>query len=496
MKNVVGLFENMRDAEAVVRDLRDAGINDADISFASRNPDAATMESNRYTAEGHSEAAEGAGFGATGGTIVGGLTGLLVGLGAIAIPGIGPVVAAGTLATALGSTALGAGIGAATGGLLGALVGAGIPEEDAHIYSEGIRRGGALVMAQVDDSRVDTALDIMERHNVVDIDERGTEYRNSGWSRFDENADPYSDTTYADRPVGDDEYDRSSKVGTAGGALAGAATGAALGSAGGPVGTVVGGVAGAVTGGAVGAAGDAAGVAASENDPAYGRTSDPTYDRSFDTGLTDYGATSAVGGVTDPAYSRSMDTTTNYDTTSPADSSYSTTGDTDSVPDASDYDRSSKVGTAGGAVAGAATGAAMGSVGGPVGTVVGGVAGAVTGGAVGAAGDAVGAEATDSDVGRSTSYDSTYRGTTDTGTAGTAYGSATDYGSTESTMGDAATRYRSRSYEVGGSAAGTPSSEGPIENMASRIENATERGIDADLDRDGDVGRRDPRDNY
>lgn len=442
MKNVVGLFENMRDAEAVVRELRDAGINDADISFASRNPDAATMESNTYTAE-HSEAAEGAGFGATGGTIVGGLTGLLVGLGALAIPGVGPVVAAGSLATALGSTALGAGIGAATGGLLGALVGAGIPEEDAHVYSEGIRRGGALVMAQVDDSRVDTALDIMERYNVVDIDERGAEYRSGGWSRFDESAAPYSDTTYADRAVGDDEYDRSSKVGTAGGALAGAATGAALGSAGGPVGTVVGGVAGAVTGGAVGAAGDAAGVAASENDPAYGRTS-------------------------------------NYDTTS-ASTAYSTTGDTDSVPDASDYDRSSKVGTAGGTLAGAATGAAMGSVGGPVGTVVGGVAGAVTGGAVGAAGDAVGAEATDSDVGRS-SYDSTYGGTT--------------YGSTESTMGDAPTRYRSRTYEVGGSTAGTPASEGRIENMASRIENATERGLDADLDRDGDVGRRDPRDNY
>lgn len=483
MKNVVGLFENMRDAEAVVRDLRDAGINDADISFASRNPDAATMEANSYTADGHSEAAEGAGFGATGGTIVGGLTGLLVGLGAIAIPGVGPVVAAGSLAAALGSTALGAGIGAATGGLLGALVGAGIPEEDAHIYSEGIRRGGALVMAQVDDSRVDTALDIMERHNVVDIDERGGTYRESGWSRFDENAGPYGDRT-----VGDDEYDRSSKIGTAGGAVAGAATGAALGSAGGPIGTVVGGVAGAVTGGAVGAAGDTAGVAASESDTTYDRTSD--YDRTstvgnnpeFDTGLNTYGTTGTVGGTLDPTYSRSMDTTSSYDTTSPvdstADSSYSSTGDVDRVPDSSDYDRSSKVGTAGGALAGAATGAAMGSVGGPVGTVVGGVAGAVTGGAVGAAGDAVGAEATDNDAGRSTSYDSTYSGTT------------------ESTMGDATTRYRSRSYEVGSSTAGTPSSEGTIENMASRIENATERGIDADLDRDGDVGRRDPRDNY
>jgi len=369
MKNVVGLFENMRDAEAVVRELRDAGISDADISFASRNPDAATMESNAYTAEGHSEAAEGAGFGATGGTIVGGLTGLLVGLGAIAIPGVGPVVAAGSLATALGSTALGAGIGAATGGLLGALVGAGIPEEDAHVYSEGIRRGGALVMAQVDDNQVNTTLDIMERHNVVDIDERGAEYRQGGWSRFDDNAG--TGTGYADRAVGEDEYDRSSKVGTVGGAVAGAATGAAIGSAGGPVGTVVGGA-----------------------------------------------------------------------------------------------------------------------------------AGAVTGGGVGAAGDAVGAEATDNDTGSAGDY--TTRDLT--GSTGTAYGSATDYsgttggttsyGSTESSMGDAATRYRSRTYEVGSSTNYQGTNEGAMENMASRIENATERGIDADLNRDGDVGHHDRRDNY
>jgi hypothetical protein len=110
----------------------------------------------------------------------------------------------------------------------------------------------------------------------------------------------------------------------------------------------------------------------------------------------------------------------------------------------------------------------MGSAGGPVGTVIGGVAGAVTGGAVGAAGDAVGAEATDSDIGRASS---------DTGSYG---------GTLNSSMGDAATRYRSRSYEVGGS---TMSSRTRGDDMATRIENATERGIDADLDRDGDVGR-------
>lgn len=328
MKNVVGLFDTMQDAEAVVRDLNSAGVAQADISFAGRNADEATMQSNEYVTEGHSEAAEGAGFGATGGTVVGGLTGLLVGLGALAIPGVGPVIAAGSLATALGSAALGAGIGAATGGLLGALVGAGIPEEDANVYSEGIRRGGALVMAKVDDAMVDTALDIMERYNVVDIDERGSNYRQSGWARFDENDASYTATSTshtgaayegradADRVAGND-YDRSSKIGTAGGAVAGAATGAAMGSAGGPVGAVIGGVAGAVVGGGVGAAGDAAGVEATDNDTGradYGASGDvgapnssldyntrasttAAYNNSMTGGATDYGSSATTGST-------------------------------------------------------------------------------------------------------------------------------------------------------------------------------------------------------
>lgn len=409
MKNVVGLFDTMQDAEAVVRELHAAGVAQADISFAGRSTDDAIMESNEYISEGHSEAAEGAGFGATGGTVVGGLTGLLVGLGALAIPGVGPVIAAGSLATALGSAALGAGIGAATGGLLGALIGAGIPEEDANVYSEGIRRGGALVMAKVDDSLVDTALDVMERHNVVDIDERGTQYRQSGWSRFDD-----TDSAYA------------------------SATAGALG----------------------------AGTTASVDD-------ERTY------------------GTTTP------DTT--YSGSTSSDTTYNDTGDVDNVPGRDDYERSSKVGTAGGAVAGAATGAAIGSAGGPIGTVVGGVAGAVTGGGVGAAGDAAGVEATDSDR-SSASYDTgaTSGGVADnttTSTGGTAYGSATDYGSSSSTMGST---HRSRSYDVNDAPMGERlvGGEGAIENTAARIENATERGINTDLDRDGDVGMHDKRDNY
>ena len=501
MKNVVGMFDNVRDAEAAVRDLRNAGVQDADISFVGRDKDEATMASNEYLAEGHSEAAEGAGLGATSGTVVGGLTGLLVGLGILAIPGVGPVIAAGTLATALGTTALGAGIGAAAGGLLGALVGAGVPEEDAHIYAEGIRRGNALVMARVNDTMVDTTIDIMDRHNVVDIDERAQSYRDTGWSGFDANAEPYSsgDRGYAtmgdtDTSIDRDDYDRSSKVGTAGGVVAGAATGAALGSAGGPVGTVIGGVAGAVTGGAAGAAGDAAGVEASDNDyttntPGYREnavgssldttgTNYSTSDNTYGTASTDYGTTS--GG---------------YNTSS---TSYGSADDTNSSIDRGDYDRSSKVGTAGGAVAGAATGAALGSAGGPVGTVIGGVAGAVTGGAAGAAGDAAGVEASDNDSLGSTDYSTRELG----GASGMSYGSTTsgdyssvdtNYTTTDMTSGLGTSR-RSRMYDATTSSSadiygGDAMHQGSGDSMTSRIENATERGLNTDLDQDGDVGR-------
>ncbi|CAA9373208.1 MAG: hypothetical protein AVDCRST_MAG93-8584, partial [uncultured Chloroflexia bacterium] len=272
-KQVVGLFDNTSDAHQAVQELNNAGFTADDISIVASNA------SGEYDTTSGSEAAEGAGAGATGGAVAGGLVGLFVGLGALAIPGIGPVVAAGTLATALGTTALGAGIGAAAGGLVGGLVGAGIPEDDANIYAEGVRRGGALVTVQAaDDATADRAADILDRYNVVDIDERGTSYRDSGWTGFDENAGPYNSSAsgeYRGSDAPQSEWAESSKVGTAGGGLAGAATGAAIGSVGGPVGTVIGGIAGAVTGAGVGAAGDAAGEAAQDattGEDDYGRS--------------------------------------------------------------------------------------------------------------------------------------------------------------------------------------------------------------------------------
>jgi hypothetical protein len=134
---VVGLFPNQADAERAIERLKQEGFSQDQIGVALRD-----RSKQEQLIEGTgTQAAEGAAAGALSGGILGGVLGLLAGVGALAIPGIGPIIAGGTLA----STLAGAGIGAATGGLLGALVGMGIPEEDARHFDEGFRAGGTLV---------------------------------------------------------------------------------------------------------------------------------------------------------------------------------------------------------------------------------------------------------------------------------------------------------------------------------------------------------------
>ena len=362
-KQVVGLFESMQDAHGAVQALTNAGFTADDISIVANNSGGTAGDGG----DGGSEAAEGAGAGATGGAVLGGLGGLLVGLGALAIPGIGPVVAAGSLATTLGTTLAGAGLGAAAGGLVGALVGAGIPEEDAGVYAEGVRRGGALVTVQAaTDDDADRAADILDQYGVVDIDERAQDYRAGGWSGFDENAGGYDTTgtgamggsgagamgsgSGADAPQS--EWSESSKVGTAGGGLAGAASGAAIGSVGGPVGTVVGGVAGALTGAGVGAAGDTAGEAAKDRSTGEDDTGQRGSSGYTTSGSGDYGTTSgtgsgaAIGSATDYGTSGG-DAATNYTTSSRDMTTTGTTGGGATIGSATDYGTSGDVSTTG-----------------------------------------------------------------------------------------------------------------------------------------------------
>ena len=131
-----------------------------------------------------SEAAKGA----TGGAGVGGAVGLIAGLGLIAIPGLGPVIAAGWLASTAAGALAGAAVGGAAGGLVGALTRDGVSEDHAHVYSEAVRRGGSLVSARVDDARCADVEATLDSLRAVEPAERGNAYRAEGWSAFDPSA--------------------------------------------------------------------------------------------------------------------------------------------------------------------------------------------------------------------------------------------------------------------------------------------------------------------
>lgn len=184
MKTVTGLFDDYSDASSAVSQLESAGIPSGDISIVSNNGH------NHHG--GDSNAAEGAGTGAGIGAVVGGAGGLLTGLGLMAIPGVGPVVAAGWLAATAAGAVAGAVAGGATGGLIGAMTESGVSEADAHVYAEGVRRGGSLVTAKVDESLVTEAEAILQRSSWVDPAERRAAYNLQGWTKFDDTLDPYN----------------------------------------------------------------------------------------------------------------------------------------------------------------------------------------------------------------------------------------------------------------------------------------------------------------
>ena len=177
------LFDTYEHAADAVTQLEGAGVPHSAISLVANNTD----DKLAPAATDSSGAAPGAGTGATVGTVIGGGAGLLAGLGMLAIPGIGPVVAAGWLI----ATVAGAGVGAAGGGLLGTLVGAGVSETDAHVYAEGVRRGGTLVTVRATDEQASMVETMLDHANAVNTAARGDIYREEGWSRFDEAAPAY-----------------------------------------------------------------------------------------------------------------------------------------------------------------------------------------------------------------------------------------------------------------------------------------------------------------
>jgi uncharacterized membrane protein len=147
-KTVIGVFRNRSDADRAVEELRQKGFG-RDISIIARG------EGERA---GEGTVAEGV---VTGGTL-GGLAGLLAGAGALAIPGVGPILAAGPIAGAL--------TGAATGGLAGGLIDWGIPEERGRFYEQKVREGNLVAMVKSSDQKVNEAADIMRRHGAQDVE--------------------------------------------------------------------------------------------------------------------------------------------------------------------------------------------------------------------------------------------------------------------------------------------------------------------------------------
>ena len=163
---VFGIFASRAHAESCIDTLIGSGFRSDDISVLA--PDQQTTK--QLATEKNTKAPEGATVGATTGGVIGGTLGLLAGIGALAIPGVGPFIAAGPIMGALG----GLGVGAAAGGLVGALVGMGIPEYEAKRYEGRVKNGGILVSVHCDESDwVSKAKEILERSGAEDVSSAG-----------------------------------------------------------------------------------------------------------------------------------------------------------------------------------------------------------------------------------------------------------------------------------------------------------------------------------
>jgi uncharacterized protein (TIGR02271 family) len=158
---VVGVFHERDDAREAIEALKDDGFAADTISILSPDKD----ETREMAEETGTHAGSGAATGLVAGGVLGGLGGWLVGIGALAIPGVGPFIAAGAFATALGGAAIGAGVGA----IAGALVGMGVPKEEADYYEREVRGGRTLVTVRAE-GRYDQAQRILRDHGAYDIE--------------------------------------------------------------------------------------------------------------------------------------------------------------------------------------------------------------------------------------------------------------------------------------------------------------------------------------
>lgn len=161
-KSVVGIYGSRASVESAIGTFRDAGYPRTDISVLLPE----NLGPKELVTEKESKAPEGAAAGAGSGAVLGGTLGWLVGIGALAIPGLGPFIAAGPIM----ATLAGIGVGGAVGGFTGALVGVGFPEYEAKRYEGRLQKGGILLSVHCENSdQIDDAKKIMERTGAEDI---------------------------------------------------------------------------------------------------------------------------------------------------------------------------------------------------------------------------------------------------------------------------------------------------------------------------------------
>jgi len=161
-KSVLGIYATRTGVENAVTAFKDGGFSNSDISVLLPE----NLGSKEIATDKATKAPEGATTGGTTGAVIGGALGWLVGIGALAIPGVGPFIAAGPIMAALA----GVGVGGAVGGVTGALVGLGIPEYEAKRYEGRIQKGGILVSVHCDTSdEISRAKKIMENTGAEDI---------------------------------------------------------------------------------------------------------------------------------------------------------------------------------------------------------------------------------------------------------------------------------------------------------------------------------------
>jgi hypothetical protein len=264
MKTIVGSFDSFDEAKRVARDLMDEGFRDSDVNVVASNvrgeysaagstaglagtsattgmtgvTGATTTDYTRnrtaadstLTTDGGgltdrvrdrdvADDASGAATGAVTGGVVGGAAGLAASLMGLAIPGIGPIIAAGPIVATLS----GAGVGAVAGGLIGGLTDLGVSKTDAEYYAESVRRGGALVTVRADDSRAERAADIMRDHGAIDIERRADQWKQRGWTGWNDKAAPY---TTADLDRDRDLYGTTDRTTGVAGGMSGTRAGA------------------------------------------------------------------------------------------------------------------------------------------------------------------------------------------------------------------------------------------------------------------------------